>query len=76
MVGETVKLLKKLNTFDEHDVILFYLLGDFVCGGFATPLNYADYCLIVTNNGFDALFSATRIAASVREKARTHPLCI
>jgi light-independent protochlorophyllide reductase subunit L len=28
----------------------------------------------VTDNGFDALFAANRIAASVREKARTHPL--
>ncbi len=50
------------------------MLGDVVCGGFAAPLNYADYCLIVTDNGFDALFAANRIAASVREKARTHPL--
>ena len=48
--------------------------GDVVCGGFAAPLNYADYCMIVTDNGFDALFAANRIAASVREKARTHPL--
>ena len=30
--------------------------------------------LIVTDNGFDALFAANRIVASVREKARTHPL--
>jgi light-independent protochlorophyllide reductase subunit L len=74
VVGETVKLLKELNAFDEYDVILFDVLGDVVCGGFAAPLNYADYCLIVTDNGFDALFAANRIAASVREKARTHPL--
>lgn len=74
VVGETVKLLKELNAFDEYDVILFDVLGDVVCGGFASPLNYADYCLIVTDNGFDALFAANRIAASVREKARTHQL--
>jgi light-independent protochlorophyllide reductase subunit L len=73
-VGETVKLLKELNAFDEYDIILFDVLGDVVCGGFAAPLNYADYCVIVTDNGFDALFAANRIAASVREKARTHPL--
>ena len=30
--------------------------------------------MIVTDNGFDALFAANRIAASVREKARTHSL--
>ena len=74
VVGETVKLLKELNAFYEYDVILFDVLGDVVCGGFAAPLNYADYCLIVTDNGFDALFAANRIVASVREKAKTHPL--
>ena len=74
VVGETVKLLKELNAFYEYDVILFDVLGDVVCGGFAAPLNYADYCIIVTDNGFDALFAANRIAASVREKGRTHPL--
>jgi len=74
VVGETVKLLKELNAFHEYDVILFDVLGDVVCGGFAAPLNYADYCLIITDNGFDALFAANRISASVREKARTHSL--
>ena len=49
VVGETVKLLKELNAFDRrYDVILFDVLGDVVCGGFAAPLNYADYCMIVT----------------------------
>ena len=74
VVGETVKLLKELNAFYEYDVILFDVLGDVVCGGFAAPLNYAEYCLIVTDNGFDALFAANRIVASIKEKARTHPL--
>ncbi|MEM7795386.1 MAG: AAA family ATPase, partial [Cyanobacteria bacterium P01_C01_bin.118] len=49
VVGETVKLLKELNAFDEYDVILFDVLGDVVCGGFAAPLNYSDYCMIVTD---------------------------
>ena len=74
VVGETVKLLKELNAFFEYDVILFDVLGDVVCGGFAAPLNYADYCLIVTDHGCDALFAANRIVASVREKSKTHPL--
>nr|YP_009306300.1 protochlorophyllide reductase iron protein [Derbesia sp. WEST4838]AOP19204.1 protochlorophyllide reductase iron protein [Derbesia sp. WEST4838] len=74
VVGETVKLLKELNAFYEYDIILFDVLGDVVCGGFAAPLNYSDYCLIITDNGFDALFAANRITASVREKAKTHPL--
>jgi len=74
VVGETVKLLKELNAFFEYDIILFDVLGDVVCGGFAAPLNYSDYCIIVTDNGFDSIFAANRIAASVREKSRTHPL--
>ena len=74
VVGETVKLLKELDAFDNYDVILFDVLGDVVCGGFAAPLNYSDYCIIITDNGFDALFAANRIVASVKEKARSHPL--
>ncbi len=74
VVGETVKLLKELNAFYEYDIILFDVLGDVVCGGFAAPLNYSDYCLIITDNSFDGLFAANRIVASVREKSRTHPL--
>nr|YP_010889636.1 protochlorophyllide reductase ATP-binding subunit [Cyrtomium caryotideum]WJJ69484.1 protochlorophyllide reductase ATP-binding subunit [Cyrtomium caryotideum] len=74
VVGETVKPLKESNAFYEYDIILFDVLGDVVCGGFAAPLNYADYCIIITDNGFDALFAANCIAASVREKAHTHPL--
>ena len=76
VVGETVKLLKEINTFYEYDIIIFDVLGDVVCGGFAAPLNYSDYCLIVTDNGFDALFAANRIVASVKEKSRSHPLRI
>jgi len=74
VVGETVKLIKELNAFFEYDIILFDVLGDVVCGGFAAPLNYSDYCIIVTDNGFDSLFACNRIASSVKEKARVHPL--
>ena len=71
VVGQTVKLLKQNHMLENTDVVIFDVLGDVVCGGFAAPLNYADYCLIITDNGFDALFAANRIAASVREKAQT-----
>nr|YP_009863025.1 protochlorophyllide reductase Fe protein [Anthoceros punctatus]QKD76480.1 protochlorophyllide reductase Fe protein [Anthoceros punctatus] len=74
VVGETVKLLKELNASYEYDIILFDVSGDVVCGGFVVLLNYADYCIIITDNGFDALFAVNCIAAFVREKARTHSL--
>nr|QWW92517.1 photochlorophyllide reductase subunit L [Megaceros flagellaris] len=73
VVGETVKPLKESNASYEYDITLFDVSGDVACGGPAASLNYADYCIIITDNGFDALFAANRIAASVREKARTHP---
>ncbi|XP_059068486.1 light-independent protochlorophyllide reductase iron-sulfur ATP-binding protein-like [Cryptomeria japonica] len=74
VVGEIAKLLKELNAFYEYDIILFDMLGDVVCGGFATSLNYENYCVIIADNEFDALFAAKRIIASIREKAHTHPL--
>ena len=74
VVGEIVKLLKELNAFYEYDIILFDVLGDVICGGFATLLNYADYCLIIIDNGFDALFVANCIIASIRKIVHTHPL--
>ncbi len=43
-----------------------------VCHYYAS--NYADYCIIITDNEFDALFAANRIAAPIKEKAHTHPL--
>ncbi|MCF3576630.1 AAA family ATPase [Planktothrix agardhii] len=66
VVGETVKLLKELNAFDEYDIILFDVLGDVVCGGFAAPLNYADYCVIVTDNGFDAVLEVLPLIEDIR----------
>jgi light-independent protochlorophyllide reductase subunit L len=74
VVGETVKLLKELNAFYEYDIILFDVLGDVVCGGFAAPLNYSDYCLIIVDNGFDSIYAANRILASIREKAKSHQI--
>jgi light-independent protochlorophyllide reductase subunit L len=68
--------LKELNIFYEYNIISFDVLGDVVCGAFVAPLNYADYCIIIIDNGFDALFVANCIAAFVREKVRTHPLSL
>ncbi|MTV48493.1 ferredoxin:protochlorophyllide reductase (ATP-dependent) iron-sulfur ATP-binding protein [Heliobacillus mobilis] len=68
VVGETVKLLEKMDVMARYDVILFDVLGDVVCGGFATPLQYADLACVVSSNDFDALFAANRICESVVEK--------
>nr|QGU93198.1 protochlorophyllide reductase ATP-binding subunit [Selaginella rossii] len=74
-VGETVKSPIESNALHEYDIISSdVLLGDVVCGGSAPPPNHADHRTTITDNGFDASSATNRIAASVREKARTHPL--
>ena len=42
VVGQTVKLLKQHHMLDDTDVVIFDVLGDVVCGGFAAPLQHAD----------------------------------
>jgi hypothetical protein len=38
VVGQTVKLLKQHHLLEDTDVVVFDVLGDVVCGGFAAPL--------------------------------------
>ncbi len=47
VVGQTVKLLKEHHLLEETDVVIFDVLGDVVCGGFAAPLLHADRGIIV-----------------------------
>lgn len=53
VVGQTVKLLKEHHLLEDTDVVIFDVLGDVVCGGFASPLQHADLALIVAANDFD-----------------------
>ena len=72
VVGQTVKLLKEHRLLDETDVVVFDVLGDVVCGGFASPLQHADRALIVTANDFDSIFAANRIATAINAKAKNY----
>ena len=45
VVGQTVKLLKEHHLLEDTDVVIFDVLGDVVCGGFAAPLQHADRAL-------------------------------
>jgi light-independent protochlorophyllide reductase subunit L len=69
VVGQTVKLLKEHHLLDETDVVIFDVLGDVVCGGFAAPLQHADRALIVTANDFDSIFAMNRIVAAIQAKS-------
>ncbi len=64
VVGQTVKLLKEHHLLEDTDVVIFDVLGDVVCGGFAAPLQHAQRALIVTANDFDSIFAMNRIVAA------------
>ncbi len=72
VVGQTVKLLKEHHLLEETDIVIFDVLGDVVCGGFASPLQHADRALIVTANDFDSIFAMNRIVAAINAKAKNY----
>ena len=72
VTGQTVKLLKEHHLLEDTDVVIFDVLGDVVCGGFAAPLQHANYCLIVTANAFDSIFAMNRIVSAIQAKAKNY----
>ncbi len=72
VVGQTVKLLKEHHLLEDTDVVIFDVLGDVVCGGFAAPLQHAERALIVTANDFDSIFAMNRIVAAIEAKAKNY----
>ena len=72
VVGQTVKLLKEHHLLEDTDVVIFDVLGDVVCGGFASPLQHADRALIVAANDFDSIFAMNRIVAAITAKAKNY----
>jgi nitrogenase iron protein NifH len=65
-----MKLLDKLGTFSEDvDVIIYDVLGDVVCGGFAVPLreDFADEVYIVTSGEYMALYAANNICKGIKK---------
>src|SRR6201985_3101268 len=73
-VGPTVKLLKEPHLLEDTDVVIFDVLGDVVCGGFAAPLQHAQRALIVTANDFHSIFARHRIVAAIQAKSRNYPV--
>src|SRR5271163_2156758 len=72
VVGQTVKLLKEHHLLEDTDVVIFDVLGDVVCGGFASPLQHAGRALIVAANDFDSIFAMNRIVAAIQAKSRNY----
>jgi nitrogenase iron protein NifH len=61
--------LAELNAYEEFkpDIVLYDVLGDVVCGGFAMPLRgeYADAVFIVTSGEMMSLYAASNIVHAV-----------
>jgi len=72
VTGQTVKLLIEHHLLEDTDVVIFDVLGDVVCGGFAAPLQHANYCLIVTANDFESIFAMNRIVSAIKAKAKNY----
>lgn len=66
----TFSLLEELELFEKYepDVVLYDVLGDVVCGGFAAPIRegYAEQILIVTSGEKMALYAANNICTAVK----------
>ncbi len=67
-------LLEKLHAYEElkPDIVLYDVLGDVVCGGFAMPLRgqYADEVAIVTSGEMMSLYAASNIMRAVENFKR------
>ena len=69
----TFNLLEDLDLFEEYqpDVVMYDVLGDVVCGGFAAPIRegYANDVIIVTSGEKMALYAANNIQSAVKNFA-------
>lgn len=63
--------LQSLNVIDDEDVILYDVLGDVVCGGFAVPIRegYATDIYIVSSGELMSLYAANNIAKGIKRFA-------
>ena len=59
--------LKTLHAIEDEDIVLYDVLGDVVCGGFAVPIRegYATEIYIVSSGELMSLYAANNIAKGV-----------
>ena len=60
--------LGKHHILEQYDLVLYDVLGDVVCGGFAVPVRreYADAVFLVTSGEYMALYAANNILRGIR----------
>ncbi len=66
--------LERLHAYEQYepDVVLYDVLGDVVCGGFAMPIRngYAEHVFVVTSGEMMSLYAANNIASAVKSFGR------
>lgn len=62
------EFLERSHVKESRDIVVYDVLGDVVCGGFAVPIRreYADAIFLVTSGEFMALYAANNILRGVR----------
>jgi len=69
-----LQILKDLKAFDTYgvDVVVYDILGDVVCGGFAQPIRqgYAQEIYLLCSGSFMSLYAANNIAKGIHRLSR------
>ena len=62
------EFLERHRAKSDYDILIYDVLGDVVCGGFAVPIRreYADAVFLVTSGEFMALYAANNILRGIR----------
>lgn len=72
-INAAVNLLQDLNVFEEFeaDYVLYDVLGDVVCGGFAAPIRdgITDRAFVVTSSDFMAIYAANNLFKAINKYA-------
>ena len=69
------ELLETLHIKDNYDMIVYDVLGDVVCGGFAVPIRreYSDSIFIVTSGEYMSLYAANNILRGIQNYDEDRP---
>ncbi len=74
-INAAVSLLQELNLFEEFqpDYVLYDVLGDVVCGGFAVPIRdgITDRAYVVSSSDFMAIYAANNLFKAINKYAPT-----
>ena len=68
------EFLEKFNVKERYDTVLYDVLGDVVCGGFAVPIRkeYADTVFVVTSGEYMSIYAANNILRGIKNYDDEH----